>query len=65
MCDLQTTQTNVSSDTTTPQGEHLCKIILKPCTYVEVMAWTNSIYDHFIIWSSSVTLTFNQLKQMF
>ena len=31
MCDLdfQPTQTNVSNDTTTPQGEHLCKIILK------------------------------------
>ena len=24
----------------------------------EVMAWTNLIYDHFIIWPSSVTLTF-------
>ena len=31
MCDLslQPTQTNVSNGTTTPQGEHLCKIILK------------------------------------
>ena len=30
-CDLdfQPTQTNVSNGTTTPQGEHLCKIILK------------------------------------
>ena len=27
--DLQPTQTNVSNGTTTPQGEHLCKIILK------------------------------------
>ena len=27
--DLQTTQTNVSNGTTTPQGDHLCKIILK------------------------------------
>ena len=27
--DLQTTQTKVSSTTTTPQGEYLCKIILK------------------------------------
>ena len=27
--DLQPTQTNVSNGTFTPQGEHLCKIILK------------------------------------
>ena len=27
--DLQLTQTNVSNGTTTPQGTHLCKIILK------------------------------------
>ena len=30
---------------------------------VEVMARTSSIYDHFIIWPSKVTLTFNLLKQ--
>ena len=29
------------------------------------MAHTSSIYDHFIIWSSSVTLTFNLPEQMF
>ena len=27
--DLQPTQTNVSNDTSTPQGEHLCIIIFK------------------------------------
>ena len=35
------------------------------CISVQVMAWTSSIYDHFIIWSSSVTLTFNLPQQMF
>ena len=29
------------------------------------MARTSSIYDHFIIWPSSVTLTFNLCEQMF
>ena len=29
------------------------------------MAPTSSIYDHFIIWPSSVTLTFNLPKQRF
>ena len=29
------------------------------------MARTNSIYDHLIIWPSSVTLTFNLPEQMF
>ena len=29
------------------------------------MTHTSSIYDHFIIWPSSVTLTFNLCKQMF
>ena len=29
------------------------------------MDLTSSIYDHFIIWSSSVTLTFNLREQMF
>ena len=101
---------HVSNGTTSPQGEHMCKIILKsmhkcrsygphklniwpfyhltfecdnlqltqilqentcatlfwnPCINVEVMAQTSSIYDHFIIWPSCVTLTFNWPKQMF
>ena len=34
-------------------------------TNAEVMAPTNSIYDHFLIWPSSVTLTFNLSEQMF
>ena len=36
-----------------------------PCIYEEVMARTSSIYDHFIIWSSSVTLIFYLFEQMF
>ena len=35
--DLQPTQANISNGTSTPQGEHLCKIILKLCKHVEVM----------------------------
>ena len=46
--------------------ENTCaKLFWNPCINVEVMARTNSIYDHFIIWPSSVTLTFNLPKQMF
>ena len=36
-----------------------------PCLNIQVMARTSSIYDHFIIWPSSVTLTFNLPEQMF
>ena len=43
----------------------LCQIILKSMHNIKVMAQTSSIYDHFIIWSSSVTLTFNIPEQMF
>ena len=35
------------------------KLFLNPRINIEVMAPTSSIYDHFIIWPSSVTLTFN------
>ena len=46
--------------------ENICaKLIWNPWINVEVMARTSSIYDHFIIWPSSVTLTFNLPKQMF
>ena len=41
------------------------KLFWNPCINVEVMAQTSSIYDHFITWPSSVTLTFILLKQMF
>ena len=45
--------------------QQLCKIILKSMQNVEVMDQTSSIYDHFIIWPSSVTFTFNLPEQMF
>ena len=56
--DLQPSWTNVSN-------EPMCQIILNPCINVHVIVWTSSIYDHFLIWPSSVTLTFNQTEKMF
>ena len=41
------------------------KLFWNPCINVQIMAWTSSICDHFTIWPSNVTLTFNQPKQMF
>ena len=41
------------------------KLFWTPCINVEAMAQTSSISDHFIIWPSSVTLTFNLPEQMF
>ena len=66
-CDLdrQSTWTNISNGTATTQEKLLYQIILKSMLKVEVMARTSSIYDHFIIWPSSVTLTFNMPEQMF
>ena len=46
--------------------ENTCaKLFWNPCINVEVMDRTISIYGHFIIWPSVVTLTFNLPKQMF
>ena len=46
--------------------EYNCaKVFLNPSLHVEVMARTISIYDHPIIWPSSVTLTFNLSKKDF
>ena len=56
--DLQCTWTNVSN-------KQLCQIILNQCTNVQIMAQTSSICVHFIIWPSSVTLTFNLPDQIF
>ena len=39
--------------------EHLCKIILKSINKCRSYCIDKLIYDHFIIWPSSVTLTFN------
>ena len=46
------------------QMNNCAKLFWNPCVTVEVMAWTSSIYDHFIIWPSSVTLAFNLPEQM-
>ena len=58
--DLLPTWANVAN-------EQLCQIILfwNPCINEEVIAQTGSNDDHFIIWPSSVTLTFNLPEQMF
>ena len=46
--------------------ENTCaKLLWNPCLHVEGMALTSSIYHHFIIWHSSVTLTFDLPEQMF
>ena len=46
--------------------ENTCaKLFWNPRINVEVMAPTSSIYGNFIVWLSSVTLTFNLPKQMF
>ena len=76
--DHHPTWRNVSNDTATPQGEQLwqmtllfhkekncVKLFWNPSINVEIMAQTSSIYDDFIIWPSSVTLTFNLPIQMF
>ena len=47
------------------QMNKCAKVFWNPCINVQVMAWTSSIYDHFIIWTSSVTLTFKLPEQMF
>ena len=38
---------------------NFAKLFWNPCINIEVMTQTSSIYDHFIIWSTSKTLTFN------
>ena len=46
--------------------ENKCaKLFSNPRINVEVMAQTSSIYDHFIIWPSTVTSNFNLPEQMF
>ena len=62
--DLQPTWTNVSNGTSNHQDNNCAKLFWNLCINVEVMAQTSSIYDHFIIWPSSATLTFNLPEQM-
>ena len=49
-----------SSRTTTVQN-----YFLNPCINVQVMARIRSIYDHFDLYLTPVTLTFNLREQMF
>ena len=55
--DLQLSLTNDSN-------EQLCQMILKYRHKYRNLAPTSWIYDHFIIWPSSTTLTFNLPKQV-
>ena len=55
--DIQLTWTNVSN-------EQLCQIILKSMRKCRSYGMTSSIYNLFIIWPSSATLTFNLHEQM-
>ena len=59
-----TYQANVSNGTTTLQGEYLSKTILKSKHKCRSYGPDKLIYDQFIIWPSSVTLTFNYLKKV-
>ena len=47
------------------QMNSFAKLFWNTCINIEIMAQTRSMYDHFIIWHSSVTLTFTQPEQMF
>ena len=38
---------------------------LNPCINVQVMAWTSSIYDHFDLKLTPVTLTFDLPEKVF
>ena len=46
------------------QMNNCARLFWNPCKNVEVMTQASSIYDHFIIWPLSVTLTFNLPEQM-
>ena len=65
--DLQSTWINISDDTAMLllMENTSAKLFTNPCTNVQGMDRTCSIYAHFIIWSSWVTLTFNLSQQRF
>ena len=62
--DLQPTWTNVSHGTWR-KNNYSAKLFWNPCINVEVMTPEKLNLDHFIVWPSCVTLTFNLLEQMF
>ena len=47
------------------EKNNYARLFWNPCINVEVIAQISSIYCHFIIWPSSVTLTFNLPEHMF
>ena len=63
--DLKPTWKNYSNGTSPPWGQQLQKLFWNPCINVQVMARTSSIYDHFDLYLTPVTLTFNLPKKMF
>ena len=63
--DLQPTWKNVSNGTSPPRGQQLCKIILKSMHKCTSYGRTSSVYDHFDIYLTPVTLTFNLPEKMF
>ena len=55
--DLHSTWTNVSNDTATFQGEQQCRNIFESMNKCRSYGPDKLIYDHVIIWPSSVTLS--------
>ena len=47
------------------EDNNYAKLFCNPCINVPVMARTSSIYDHFDLYLTHVTLTFNQPKKCF
>ena len=47
------------------EDNNCAKLFWNPCINVQVMAWTSSIYDHFDLYLTPVTLTFNLHEKMF
>ena len=47
------------------EDNNCAKLFWNPCIIVQVMAQTSSIYDHFDLYLTHVTLTFNLPEKMF
>ena len=41
------------------EDNHCANLLSNPCINIQVMARTSSIYDHFVLYLTPVTLTFN------
>ena len=62
--DLQPTYTNLHMAFLLLKENNCAILFRNTCINVQVMAQPSSIYDHFIIWPSSATLTVNLPQQM-